>query len=78
MMSLVRRTFSKFFICVTVGQAAVRLPHSRRPVPNELNTVVMPFSLSRLTSLLASSTRAVSERSRPITPTSSWFELDHQ
>lgn len=26
----------------------VRLRHKRRPVPKELKTVVMPFSLSRL------------------------------
>ncbi|MOA02225.1 hypothetical protein D3C78_1216680 [compost metagenome] len=76
--SAVRRTFSKLRIWVTEGNAAVRLPHRRRPVPKLLNTVVMPASLSMFTSLAASSMRAVSRRSRPITPTSSRLELLHQ
>src|ERR1700723_1636930 len=44
-MSIVRRTEMKLSGAVEVGNAALRFPQTRRPVPNALNTVTIPAAL---------------------------------
>ena len=68
----------KFFGCVTVGQAAERLPQVRMPVPKLLNSVTTPTSLSRFTSLCGSLIMAESWRSTPTMPFTSVLDGLHQ
>ncbi|MNL61290.1 hypothetical protein D3C87_1851970 [compost metagenome] len=61
-----------------VGKDALRFPHERKPVPNELKMVVIPAPFSKFASLLGSLIPAVMLRSEPKAALISLFDEETQ